>query len=59
MKNYPEKSVLFHIQKKNYNAFKLLSNKQSVEEVLTQRAVKTIIQILDDKGFFDGCPNAD
>ena len=34
---------------KDYNEFK----KQSVEEILIQRAVKTTIQILYDKGLFD------
>ena len=36
---------------KDYNEFKLQYNKQSVEEILIQRAVKTTIQILYDKGF--------
>ena len=35
---------------KDYNEFKLLSNKHSVEEVSIQRAVKTTIQILYNKG---------
>ena len=34
---------------KDYNEFK----KQSVEDILIQRAVKTTIQILYDKGLFD------
>ena len=34
-------------------------NKQSVEEILIQRAVKTTIQILYDKGLFDNFQNAD
>ena len=34
---------------KIYNEFKLHYNKQSVEEVLVQRPVKTTIQILCDK----------
>ena len=33
---------------KNYNEFKILTNKQSIEEVLIQRVVKTTIQILYD-----------
>ena len=37
---------------KDYNEFKLQYNKQSLEENLIQRAVKTSIQILYDKGFF-------
>ena len=38
---------------KDYIEFKKLYNKQSVEEILVQRAVKTTIQILYDKGLFD------
>ena len=38
---------------KNYNDHILPKNKQSEEEVLSGRAVKTTIQILYDKGFFD------
>ena len=44
---------------KGYNEFKKLYNKQSVEEILVQRAVKTTIQILYDKGLFDNFQNAD
>ena len=44
---------------KDYNEFKKQYNKQSVEEVLIQRAVKTTIQILYDKGLFDNYANAD
>ena len=49
-----------HISKleKDYNEFKLQYNKQSVEEILIQRAVKTTIQILYDKGLFDKYQNA-
>ena len=43
---------------KDYNEFKLQYNKQSVE-ILIQRAVKTTIQILYDKGLFDNYANAD
>ena len=38
---------------KDYNEIKLQNNKQSVEKVLVQRAVKTTIQIRYDKGSFD------
>ena len=50
-----------HISKleKDYNEFKLQNNKQSVEEILIQRAVKTTIQILYDKVLFDKFQNAD
>ena len=44
---------------KDFNEFKKQYNKQSVEEILTQRAVKTTIQILYDKGLFDNYANAD
>ena len=44
---------------KDYNEFKIQNNKQSVEEILIQRSVKTTIQILYDKGLFDNYANAD
>ena len=44
---------------KDSNEFKLQYNKQSVEDILIQRAVKTTIQILYDKGLFDNYANAD
>ena len=47
------------IGKKSYNEYKIVSDKQSVEGVLIQRAVKTTIQILYDKGLFDNYANAD
>ena len=49
-----------HLSKleKDYNEFKLQYNKQNVEDILIQRAVKTI-QILYDKGLFDKFQNAD
>ena len=50
-----------HISKleKNFNEFELQYNKQNIEEILVQRAVKTTIQILYDKGLFDNYANAD
>ena len=50
-----------HLSKleKHYNDFFLQFNKQSVEEILVQRAVKITIQILYDKGLFDNYANAD
>ena len=50
-----------HLSKleKDYNEFKLQYNKQNVEDILVQRAVKTTIQILYDKGLFDKYANAD
>ena len=44
---------------KDYNEFEVQYTKQSVEEVLVQRAVKTTIQILYGKGLFDNYANAD
>ena len=50
-----------HISKleKDFNEFILHYNKQNVEDILIQRAVKTTIQILYDKGLFDNYANAD
>ena len=50
-----------HLSKleKVFNEFKLQYNKQNVEDILIQRAVKTTIQILYDKGLFDNYANAD
>ena len=49
-----------HLSKleKDYNEFKQQYNKQSVEEILVQRAIRTTIQILYDKGLFDNYANA-
>ena len=44
---------------KPYNEFKLQYNKQFVEGILIQKAVKTTIQILFDKRIFDNFQNAD
>ena len=50
-----------HLSKleKDFNEFILQYNKQNVEDILIQRAVKTTIQILYDKGLFDKFQNAD
>ena len=50
-----------HISKleKDFNEFILQYNKQNVEDILIQRAVRTTIQILYDKGLFDNYANAD
>ena len=50
-----------HLSKleKDFNEFKLQYNKQNIEEILIQRAVKTTIQILYDKGLFDNFQNAE
>ena len=44
---------------KNFNEFKKQYDKQAVLDVLIQKAVKTTIQILYDKGLFDNYANAD
>ena len=44
---------------KDYHEFKLQHNKQNVEVILIQRADKTTIQILYDKGLYDNYANAD
>ena len=50
-----------HLSKleKDFNEFNLQYNKQSVEDILIRRAVKTTIQILYDKGLFDNFQNAE
>ena len=50
-----------HLSKleKYFNEFKIQYNKQNVEDISIQRAVKTTIQILYDKGLFDNYANAD
>ena len=50
-----------HLSKleKDYNEFKLQYDKQNVEDILIQRAVKTTIQILYDMGLFDNFQNAE
>ena len=50
-----------HLSKleKDFNEFIKQYDKQAVEEILIQRAVKTTIQILYDKGLFDNYANAD
>ena len=50
-----------HLSKleKDYNEFKLQYDKQNVEDILIQRAVKTTIQILYDRGLFDNFQNAE
>ena len=44
---------------KDYNEFKLQYNKQNVEDILIQRAVKTTVQTVYDEGLFDNYANAD
>ena len=53
-----KKSHVSYIEK-DYKEFKLKSNKQSVEEVLIRRAVKTTTKKLYDKGSFDNYDNTD
>ena len=47
------------ILEKDSKEFKRQYNKQSIEEILVRRAVKTTIQTLYDKGLFNGFPDAD
>ena len=53
--------LIGHLSKleKNYYEFETQLNKQSVEDILVRRAVKTRIYFLYDKGFFDNYANAD
>ena len=44
---------------KDYDKDILQYNKQSVEDILIQRAVKTAIEVLYDNGSFDNYANAD
>ena len=44
---------------KDFNEFNLQYNKKSVEKIFFQRALKTTIQLLYDRGLFDKFPNAD
>ena len=44
---------------KDYNEFNLQNNKQNLEDIFIQRAVKTTIQIVYDQGLFDNYANAD
>ena len=44
---------------KDYNEFKLRYNKLNVENILIQKAVKTTIQIINDKRLFDNFQNAE
>ena len=57
--NYSKIQVRMSHFEKDYNEYKLEYNKQSSEVVLIQRAVKTIIQILYYKGWFDNYAVAD
>ena len=63
-KAYPDEKLIKingHISKleKDYNEFIKQYDKQAVEDILVQRAVKTTVQILYDKGLFDNYDNAD
>ena len=44
---------------KIFNEFKIFTNKQSIEEIIIQGAVKTTIQIFYDKGLYDNFPNCE
>ena len=43
----------------DYNEFNLQNNKQNVEDILFQRAMKTTIEILYNRGLFDNFRNAE
>ena len=63
-KGYQDEKLLKidgHLSKleKDYNEFILQYNKQNVEDILIQRAVKTSIQILYDRGLFDNFQNGE
>ena len=53
--------IVGHLSKleQDYNEFKIQYNKQTIEDILIQRAVKMTIQILYDKGLFDNYANVD
>ena len=58
MSGRDKKGHISYIEK-DYNEFNLRYNKQSVEEILIQRSVKTTTQLLYDKGLFDSYAKAD
>ena len=63
IKAYLDKKLLkinghLSLLEKDYNKFNLQYKKQSVEDVLVQKVVKTTIQIFYDKGLFDNFQNA-
>ena len=58
-KKLSKMEVQISYREKDYNEYKLLSNKSSIGEVLIQRAVKTTIQTLYDKELLDSFNNAD
>ena len=62
-KDYLEENLLkinghLSFSENDYNEFNLQYNKQSVEEILIQRTVKTTIKTLYDKGLFNIYANA-
>ena len=57
-KNNKKNCHIFYIEN-DYNEYKLQNYKQSVEEVLVERAAETRTQILYDKGLYDNYANAD
>ena len=60
-KGYLDSNFDGHLSKleKDYNGLKLQYHKQAIEDNLIQRAVKTTIQILYEKGSFDNFQNAE
>ena len=51
--------ISFFFKKKDYKEFELQHNKQSVEDILIQKAIKRTTQIIYDKGLFDNYANVD
>ena len=49
----------FSNKENEYNEIKSLCNKESVEEILVRRVLKTTIQILFHKWLFDNYDNSD
>ena len=63
-KSYPDEKLLkinghSSLLEKDYNEFKLQYNKQSIGKIWIQRAVKTTIEKIYDKGLFDNFYNAE
>ena len=50
MKDYLKKGGHFSLFENDYNEYKLQYNKEPVEEILIQRAVKITIEILYERG---------
>ena len=51
--------MIYQFRKKDYNEIKILTSKQSVEQVLLRKVMETAIRILFDKSVFDAFPKTD